>query len=137
MSNLKILFVGSNPAVASSTDEAFAADTASGRILRGWTEGIDGVLLYENIVSQKTENNRPLKRYEMDEGMASLLERINGINPDRIVALGKNATYVLEKLKLEFLEMPHPSGLNRKLNDTTYANRKICELRQYCEVREI
>lgn len=130
---LTILFIGSNPSSKASSTEAFTVDTASGRILREWTQGIEGTILYDNIASQITENNRPLNQNEMAHASASLLERINRINPDRLVALGKSASQTLEKLKLKFLEMPHPSGLNRKLNDARYVREKIQGLQQYCK----
>jgi uracil-DNA glycosylase len=131
--SLKILFVGSNPSNTAASTEAFTADTASGRILRSWITGIEGQFCFENIVPQKTENNRPLTKAEMAEGQASLLLRIKEINPDRIVALGKSAASTLVKLNLKFLEMPHPSGLNRKLNDRAYVEEQLVNLRHYCQ----
>jgi len=129
---LKILFIGSNPAMASASNKAFESDTASGRLLKTWTEGINGTFYYENIVSEKTENNRPLKKSEMANAMTPLRQRINRINPDRIVALGRDAALVLSNLELKFLDMPHPSGRNRKLNDKAYAESKVAELRVWC-----
>lgn len=130
--HLTILFIGSNPSIRAGTSEAFTEDTMSGRILRSWIDGIEGTILYDNIVSQITENNRPLNQNEMAHASVSLLERIIRINPDRLVALGKSAASVLTKLGLKHLEMPHPSGLNRKLNDKAYTEVKINELKQYC-----
>lgn len=89
-------------------------------------------MMYDNITSQITENNRPLNKEEKALATTSLLERINRINPDRLVALGKAAAAALKKLELEFLEMPHPSGLNRKLNYKNYTAGKLAELKAYC-----
>ena len=61
----KILFIGSNPSSASKSTEAFSTDPVSGRILRTWVDGIEGTILYDNIVSQITENNHPLNQNEM------------------------------------------------------------------------
>ena len=132
---MKILFIGSNPSCTSSTNEAFSPDTDSGRILRRWTEGIDEDLIYENLSSQKTPGNRPLNRDEMTLALVSLRKKISSINPDRIVALGKSATKALNKLEVEFLELPHPSGLNRKLNDKVYTEECIRSLRLWCRDR--
>lgn len=129
---IKILFIGSNPSNKAQSNEAFTSDTASGRLVRSWTDGIQGTIYYENIVSQKTENNRPLNQNEMAHASASLLERIKGINPDRIVALGKSATKTIESLGLKCFEMPHPSGLNRLLNDKKYTDKKLKELKSFC-----
>jgi len=132
LNNLTILFIGSNPSHTASSTEAFTEDTVSGRILRSWIEGISGTILFDNIVSQITENNRPLNSNEMALASVSLLERIKRINPDRLVALGKSASNTLQKLNLKFFEMPHPSGLNRKLNDKAYCDEKLSALKQYC-----
>lgn len=130
---LKILFIGSNPSIRAADNTAFGSDTASGRIVRSWAEGIEGTLYFENIMPLKTENNRPLKKSEMAHASASLLERIKEINPDRLVALGKSAAAVLRNLDLRFLELPHPSGMNRKLNDKKYTAEKIVDLKLYCK----
>jgi uracil-DNA glycosylase len=91
------------------------------------------MILFDNIAPQITENNRPLNQNEKAHASVSLLERINRINPDRLVALGKSASGVLTKLGLKHLEMPHPSGLNRKLNDREYTAAKIEDLKRYCQ----
>lgn len=131
-SQLTILFIGSNPSQKAASNEAFTADTASGRILRSWIEGIEGNIVFDNIVPQVTENNRPLHPNEMAQAQASLSERIKEIKPDRIVALGKSAAKVLSKLKLDFFEMPHPSGRNRKLNDKDYVVHQVALLHGFC-----
>lgn len=131
---LTILFIGSNPSNRASSNDAFTEDTVSGRILREWIKGIDGMILFDNIASQKTPDNRPLNQNERALARVSLLERINRINPTRLVALGKAASGELTRLKLEHLEMPHPSGLNRKLNDKSYVAEKICALQDYCRL---
>lgn len=128
-----ILFIGSNPSHTASSSDAFTEDTVSGRILRSWIQDIEGTILFDNIVSQITENNRPLNKNEMAQASASLSERIKTINPDRLIALGKASAGVLAKLGLKFLEMPHPSGMNRKLNDKSYTAAKIQELKDYCQ----
>lgn len=131
----KILFIGSNPSSKAASSEAFGEDTVSGRILRSWIKGIEGVILFDNIVSQITENNRPLNQNEMAHASASLLERINRIDPDRLVALGKSAADALKMLKLEHFKMDHPSGMNRKLNDKAYTASKVAALKEYCANR--
>ncbi len=130
-SHLTILFIGSNPSQTATTTEAFSESTKSGRILRSWIDGIEGTILFDNIASYATENNRPLNKEEMALAQASLADRIKEVNPDRLVALGKSAASVLTKLKLDHLEMPHPSGMNRKLNDRQYVREQISALKQY------
>jgi uracil-DNA glycosylase len=53
------------------------------------------------------------------------------IVPDKVIALGRTAEKALTLLRLDFYAMPHPSGLNRKLNDPKYIEEKIKGLISY------
>lgn len=88
-------------------------------------------------MNQKTEGNRPLKASEIRENASRLAGEIKGINPDRIVALGKTAATALTLLGLAFYEMPHPSGRNRLLNDPAFVEQKIKGLAQFCQASPI
>lgn len=103
-------------------------DTKSGRTLKEWITDLDAVFLYANVSSIKTENNRPLTRGEVAFGLPALLKKIQNDNPDKIVALGKTAHEALDMLQIAHLAMPHPSGLNRQLNDPIFKEQKIKEL---------
>ena len=50
---------------------------------------------------------------------------------DQIVALGREASNALDKAILPHLRIPHPSGLNRKLNDPREVNRFLKECKEY------
>lgn len=128
----RIVFIGSNPSIQSQSDFAFFMDTQSGKTLRGWTEGLYAEFLYTNVSSIKTENNRPLTKTEINEALPCLRESIKSNGPCKLVALGKTAHTALTLLRLDHLEMPHPSGLNRKLNDPEYKAQKIKELAAFC-----
>lgn len=52
-------------------------------------------------------------------------------NQTTIVALGNVASEVLTKLDKDHLKMPHPSGLNRLLNNKEYEKQKLSELNEY------
>jgi uracil-DNA glycosylase len=61
-----------------------------------------------------------------------------------IVALGTLATWGMSKTNLSFTSLPHPSGLNRKLNDKEELNKLLAKCKQWlygggidsCEVRD-
>lgn len=129
---LVILFVGSNPSNSSMTDSAFHGSTKSSQILSGWVAEIKGLKVHVNVLNKKTDNNRPLKTSEIKANLEQLASNVNGIKPDRIVALGKTAAKALTLLHLAFYEMPHPSGRNRKLNDKNYEAQKVKGLVEYC-----
>ena len=137
---MKVIFVGSNPAWASTSSKAFDESTKSGRILRGWTSHLHGEFLfrYLNVCDKPTPNNRPLKRSEIKENLPQLTKwieasKFHSTHEIKLVALGKTAAIALTLLRLDFYEMPHPSGLNRLLNDPTYVADKIKGLQEYCK----
>lgn len=127
-----ILFVGSNPSNASTCDIAFHGSTKSSKILTEWTKDVTPIKCHINVMNKKTERNRPLNKQDINANLERLAEDIRCIAPDRVVALGKTAAQALTLLRIEFYEMPHPSGLNRKLNDPEYVAQKIKELTKFC-----
>jgi len=51
---------------------------------------------------------------------------------DRIICWGDKVSNYLKKFGYtNFFVMPHPSGLNRKINDTEYVSKKINECKDY------
>lgn len=126
-----ILFVGSNPAMASTTNEAFHGSTRSSQILAQWTKDIQGTKAYTNVVNERTDNNRPLKTSEIKANLSRLA--IDVVKADKVIALGKTAATALTMLGAKFYEMPHPSGRNRLLNDPAYVAQKIKGLVDYCQ----
>jgi hypothetical protein len=52
-----------------------------------------------------------------------------------VVAIGNVASRVLERLSVDHFSLPHPSGLNRKLNDADYVERVLRECRDYVRER--
>ena len=129
---LSILFVGSNPANASTCEAAFHGSTRSSQILTSWCDHIDGIKMHINVLNKKTENNRPLKQNEIKANLDRLKIDIETIAPDRVIALGKTAAKALSMIGVKFLEMPHPSGRNRLLNDANYVAQKVKSLREFC-----
>ncbi len=127
-----LLFVGSNPSSKSVDDSAFHHSTKSGKILDSWCKDLVGTKVYINVSDKKTENNRPLTMQDTKNNLDNLREDIMIQNPDKIVALGKTAATAMTLLRLNFYEMPHPSGLNRKLNDKEYVAEKIKGLLEFC-----
>jgi uracil-DNA glycosylase len=127
-----ILFIGSNTSNASADNSAFHPSTKSRKILDSWCQDIVGIKAYLNVLDKKTEDNRPLTQEEIKVNISRLAEDIKKINPDKIIALGKTASKAVSLLGLKFLELPHPSGMNRLLNDPQYVEEKIKELVEFC-----
>ena len=134
---MKILFLGSNPSVKSATLEPFWKNTNSMATLSKWIEQLplnDKVELhFLNISNTPTEENRPLRVSEIKSNLSRLEEDIIRLQPERIVALGRSAERALTFLGTSHYCMPHPSGLNRKLNDGDFMQEKIMGLQTYID----
>jgi len=52
-------------------------------------------------------------------------------NYSYVVALGNLASTALNRIEVEHFKMPHPSPLNRLLNDRSYEQNMLHELRSY------
>lgn len=126
-----ILFVGSNPSNASTTNIAFHAQTKSSKILTGWSKDLPGIKVHINVLNEKTDNNRPLNNKEIKLNLERLAIDIKCSGATKIVALGKTAAKALSMMGVPHYEMPHPSGRNRKLNDANYVAAKVKGLTDY------
>ena len=130
-----IIFIGSNPSTASKDNSAFSETTKSGRLLKGWIDELK-VDAYKiiNIMDTKKDDNKPLSQVEIIASLPYLKEKLGEVTQDvRIVALGAAASKALTLLNLKHFKAPHPSGLNRKLNDETYRKTMIEDLKKFIE----
>lgn len=128
---MRVVIVGSNPSVRSPDNSPFHASTRSRMILDEWFRDITCDIMFENICDYKMPGNKSLTRSQIRNNLPGFSERLRKLNPDKIVALGKTAEYGCQILGLQFISMPHPSGLNRQLNDREFVAKKIEELKKY------
>jgi len=50
---------------------------------------------------------------------------------DKIVALGEFASNALSNIERGHFKLPHPSGLNRKLNDQSFVKKVLYDCKKY------
>lgn len=113
-----IILLGSNPSVSSPDDSPWNVSVRSSKILMSWIEGIDAEFVFLNVSDEKTKNNKSLSKAQVKDCIFSLKQKLDHYPNAKIIALGKTAEQALLMLKVEnFLSIPHPSGLNRSLND--------------------
>lgn len=62
-----------------------------------------------------------------------LMKAVYGHN-GAVVALGREVASVLARTRVSFFKMPHPSPLNRLLNDKEYEEMMLRELALYLEI---
>ena len=94
--------------------------------------GSEVEFLFFNVFDLPTKNNRPINSLELHSGdrkqLKESLERV-----DAIVAIGKTAySFICRRYdEAMVMEMPHPSGLNRQLNDPAFVEEKIKKLAEF------
>lgn len=122
---MKVVLLGSNPSNASPFSDPFTHSKSSAT-LDSWLKELGlsrSSVDIINVSDTKTPNNRPLKSDEITRE----LPRLGPLLTNRVVvALGKTAATAVSRLialnvkswkPAVVIELPHPSGLNRKLND--------------------
>lgn len=123
---MKVLVVGQNPGPKNLSLRAFHGAQSKGRLL----EWLDKIGPYEyHIVNA----SRQTGKVSLSDGDMELpFEQY-----DAVIALGSYAAAVLTLQGCDnLLLLPHPSGLNRQLNNSDYVDRKLGEaaswLRESC-----
>ncbi len=127
----KVLLIGCNPSVKSPDNTPFHASTRSRIIIDRWFQGIDADISFMNLTDEKRSGNRAFTRKELISLEDPVFLRLKSFQNHRIITLGKAPETVIKALGIDFFAMPHPSGLNRLLNDPAYIEEKIKKLRGY------
>lgn len=133
---MRIAIVGSNPSQASSGTSPFLPGTRSREVINRWLIEAnicrsELYLEFHNIADYVTKNNRALNKSEIINQIPHIKSKLQGCW--KVVALGKTAEKALTIAGIEHLALPHPSGLNRKLNDPRYVQECIDKLREYAK----
>lgn len=69
----------------------------------------------------------PMSKDELEAHLA----KVKSIAMPKIVALGKMATWALDKIEMPYFELPHPSGLNRKVNDKAALQKMLADCKAW------
>ncbi len=113
-----VLFVGSNPSKSSPDSSAFHESVRSRKTIDEWISSINANFVFMNVSDEKTEGNKPLSIAAIRKSLPQLRLKIAEYPDAKVVALGKTAAKALALAGIEeFLVLPHPSGMNRQLND--------------------
>lgn len=122
----RVLFVGQSPKTYLNKKEPFVGTTSYRRLMT-WLNclGPDVQVLFTNATQEVagksiTEND-----------LMELNKVIQDFDPDYIIALGKLASNALTHIDVAHLAGPHPSGLNRKLNDKQFVDKWLKLMIEY------
>ena len=127
---MKAVIVGLNPSQKSPDCSAFHVSTRSRQVIDEWFIFISHPI-FINLFDYKTDGNNPIKIKDLRESTSrinSLMSQYKGIP---IIGLGRLVARGLNLVDVNFHECPHPSGLNRKLNDPQYVEQMLKETEDY------
>lgn len=116
-----LMIVGINPSSGKPNKTS-----ATIRRLNSWMDqlGVD-YYSFTNVIHQ----TGPYKKSMVDKDM--LLSYIKGYK--KVVALGPFVSETLNSIGIEHFTMPHPSPLNRQLNDKEFEVMKLKQCKFYME----
>lgn len=123
---MSVLIVGLNPSDASPDNTPFHPKTKTAKILYSWLSTVDcDHHVYScNLVNRKCSGIK-LTEHEKLNGAQDIKRFMEFIAPIHgVITLGKEADKYLKDLAnvMPYLNLPHPSGLNRKLNSKEYVH---------------
>lgn len=111
-----ILLIGDAPSACTDPGQAFKGAKCEQRLLQ-WVDYIRGHEWYIII-----------NRVEPDFNVYVAMAVAEG---DPIVALGQNASKAL--YDIPHYKLPHPSGVNRQLNDIGFIRQKLDECKEFVQ----
>ena len=118
---MKILVVGMNPSKKGRVGDK---ENPSIKKLHEWMTHL-GVLHFSFSNVNDSTQHLPLSKVDYDR----LQQLVDGY--DKILALGGYASSALNRIDTRHFKMPHPSGLNRQLNDKSFVKSMLKDCRKY------
>ena len=117
---MNILVLGLNPSAKHSSSKSLET-------LWKWLDFLEvKYVSFDNIYPKygKVIQNQIDKRYIREISSES----------DRIIALGQTVSSTLSSMGIDHFRLPHPSGLNRQLNNKKFLNQKLSRCLLYLEL---
>ena len=118
-----ILVIGLNPSNRPTLGNRHTKNSTFDRLHR-WMDDL-GVEYFSFMNVNDRQGRTTMKDVDFDL-IAEASYKYN-----RIVCLGGFASCVLDRMGIQHFRMPHPSPLNRQLNDREYERTMIDECRRY------
>lgn len=138
---MKLLFIGQNPTTYNQSVTRAFVGTKSYNTLVDWIEHM-GVSMDDCILINACNKIGKVKL--RDVNLEHVFDSITKNNPDKIIVLGKVAEWALKTVLkkynltgLSYVVLPHPSGLNRQLNDKKSLRDKLDLAKAYVAYSEV
>lgn len=116
---VRILILGMNPSSCQKNTK-----NSTLRRLWDWADQIGlGIFSFSNVVLQTGKVHKNM----VDRDVISYYGKIY----DKIITLGNFPSEILTELNINHFKLPHPSGLNRLINDKEYIFVKLENCREF------
>lgn len=123
---MKLLVIGINQP---PTGYKNGKETGTIRRLNQWMSEF-GVNIFSFSNVHEDRCHLPLKNVNYER----LGEMVNGY--EKIITLGDYPSKALDKIGISYFKLPHPSGLNRLLNDKTFVENVLSQCKKYIHSNE-
>jgi len=124
MNSSELLIIGHSPSPSSKVREG----NPTLKRLDRWLDACDvGIYSFTNL---QPSSSLSIKNLEINKTLFHKMVK----NYRKVITLGKEVKHYTNKMGYNFYELPHPSPLNRNLNDKNYEKSVIKGLQIYLNV---
>lgn len=129
---MKVLFVGHSPSARIRNIKPFEG-TKSGVRLNNWIRFL-GLTEEQTLLTNASSTPGKVCKKGSKDYIVLGETLVDAFLCDYyIVSLGVDVDKILCQMGIEHFSLPHPSGLNRKLNDIEYVQQKLYSCRYWLE----
>lgn len=128
---MKVLLVGQNPSRHNLDPKVAFKGSKSFKVIEDWVQEMSLIESAYMIVNAFPKVNQTYKKKDIELAVDRINHYMKIVKPNKVVALGRMAAKVLKKANIDHFELPHPSGLNRKLNDVEWLQEELNKAREY------
>lgn len=129
---MKIVFVGDRPSSKNTSPSVPFEGTQSGKVLKNW---FDALFLPSGYVGGYVvcKSHMVVNSHRIGD-LLHIIELQE--NKNVFISLGNTASKRLTKLGVPHFKLPHPSRLNRQLNDSRFINKKLQECKDWIQSKD-
>lgn len=125
------MLVGQNPSRHNLDPKVAFKGSKSFKVIEDWVNEMSLSECGYMLVNAFPKVNQTYKKADVEVAVERVNHYMKMIKPEKVIALGRMAAKVLKKAKVDYFELPHPSGLNRKLNDVEWLQNELDKAKRY------
>jgi hypothetical protein len=129
---MRVLIVGNNLSPKSPDPTVPLTGIRSGTILIRWLESLKIEGLEFHVINMSSRTSKIMAESVFNNGEVSVVAAFSK-SCDAVIALGRKVGMALTRAQVAHFEMPHPSRLNRKLNNPHYVEEQLRQCEAYLQ----